>query len=153
MTLEVELKISGEYTMHAPKQAVWDKLVDPNAIAACLPGVEKLEKTGENEYSMSMNLDVGPVKGTLTGTVHLSNLNPPDSYQMSVVGNSPVGRATANGNVQLSPGPDNTTTVTYSGDMGISGPAGFVAQRVLGSQSKTIANRFFGCIERQIQGS
>lgn len=145
------MKISGEYTMNAPQQAVWDKLVDPNAIAKCLPGVEKLEQTGENEYSMSMNVDVGPIKGSSSGTVKLTNLNPPNSYQMAVVGNSPVGRGTANGTIQLRPGPNDTTLITYQGDVGISGPAGFVAQRMLGSQSKTIANRFFGAIERQIQ--
>lgn len=145
------MKISGTYTMHAPQQAVWNKLVDPKAIANCLPGVETLEQTGENEYSMSMNLDVGPVKGTSTGTVKLTDLNAPNSYQMAVVGNSSVGRATANGTIQLSPGANDTTLITYKGDVGISGPAGFVAQRMLGGKSEGIANRFFGCIERQIQ--
>lgn len=147
------MKINGEYTMHAPQQAVWDKLVDPNAIANCLPGVEQLTQTAENEYSMAMNLDVGPIKGTSTGTVKLTNLNAPNSYQMAVVGNSPVGRGTANGTITLSPGDNNTTLVTYQADVGISGPAGFVAQRMLGKQSQSIANRFFGCIERQIQQS
>ena len=147
------MKISGEYTMNAPQQAVWDKLVDPKAIAKCLPGVEELTRTGENEYSMAMNLDVGPVKGRSTGTVKLTDLDEPNSYRMAVVGKSPVGKATANGSIKLSPGANNTTLITYQGDVGISGPAGFVAQRMLGSQSKSIANRFFGCIERQIQQS
>lgn len=147
------MKISGSYTMKAPRQAVWDRLVDPDSIAGCLPGVEKLEKVSDNEYAMEMTVGIGMVKGTYSGKVSLANMNPPSDYQMHIEGSGRPGFVRGTGTVRLIEGSDTTTEISYEGDVEVGGPVGSVAQRMLGGVAKRLVDQFFGCIEKQIGSS
>lgn len=143
------MKVSGTYSMPAPREAVFDKLIDPDAIAHCLPGVEKLEQVGDNEYSMSMTVGIGMVKGTYTGKVVLTNINSPTDYQMEVEGSGRPGFVKGTGAIQLSENEGNTD-IAYDGDVEVGGPVGAVAQRMLGGVAKRMVDQFFGCIAQQI---
>lgn len=147
------MKISGSYTMQAPRQAVWDKLIDPDAIASCLPGVEQLDRVAENEYQMSMTVGIGPVRGTYSGKVALSDLDAPNSYQMQVEGSGRPGFVKGTGMLRLSDGANGSTEITYEGDVEVGGPVGSVAQRMMGGVARRLVEQFFGCIEKQISGS
>lgn len=144
------MKISGSYTVQAPRQEVWDRLLDPDSLASCLPGVEKLDKTGENEYDMAMNVGVGMIRGTYEGKVRLSNINEPTDYQMYVEGSGRPGFVKGTGTVQLAESDSNATEITYEGDVEVGGPVGSVAQRMLGSVSKRMVDQFFSCVETQV---
>ena len=149
------MKISGSYTINAEQQAVWDRLLDPDTLWNCLPGVQKLDKTGENEYDLAMNVGVGMIKGTYEGKVRISDLNEPHDYQMYVEGSGRPGFVKGTGKIELADQGDGTTEITYAGDVEVGGPVGSVAQRMLGSVSKRIVDQFFSCVEEQInkQGS
>ncbi len=145
------MKISGSYTVNAERQAVWDRLLDPDSLASCLPGVEKLEKTGENEYDMAMNVGVGMIRGTYDGKVRVNNINEPTDYQMYVEGSGRPGFVKGTGNIELEDKGDGTTEITYEGDVEVGGPVGSVAQRMLGSVSKRMVDQFFSCVEDSIK--
>jgi uncharacterized protein len=144
------MKISGSYTVDADRQDVWDKLLDPDSLSSCLPGVEKLNKTGENEYEMAMNIGVGMIRGTYEGKVRLSDINEPTDYQMYVEGSGRPGFVKGTGKIELADSGDGKTEITYEGDVEVGGPVGAVAQRMLGSVSRRIVDQFFTCIENQI---
>lgn len=144
------MKISGSYDIKAPRQAVWEKVIDPDAIAGCLPGVEKLVKTGDDEFSMSLNVGVGMVRGTYDGKVRLLNINEPTDYQMSVEGSGRPGFVKGLGTVRLTDVGDGSTHVEYEGDVEVGGPVGAVAQRMLGGVTNRMVGQFFGCIEGKI---
>jgi len=146
------LKITGKYTIHAPREDVFGRLIDPDSIASCLPGVEKLEKVGDDEYSMSMNIGIGMVKGTYTGKVRLSNMNAPTDYQMYVEGSGRPGFIKGTGTVRLADGEESSTEIEYEGDVEVGGPIGSVAQRMLGGVATRMVGQFFECIETQIKG-
>jgi uncharacterized protein len=144
------MKISGSYTMNASREDVWGRLLDPDSLASCLPGVEKLDKTGENEYDMAMNVGVGMIRGTYDGKVRLSDINEPTDYKMYVEGSGRPGFVKGTGVIQLAETNNGTTEITYEGDVEVGGPVGSVAQRMLGSVSKRMVDQFFGCVEKQL---
>ncbi len=146
------MKITGRQSVNAPRQQVWDRLIDPDSIASCLPGVEKLDKIGDDEYSMSMNVGIGMVKGTYDGKVRLSNMNAPTDYQMYVEGTGRPGFIKGTGTVRLSDADDGSTDIEYEGDVEVGGPVGSVAQRMLGGVANRMVGQFFSCIEGQIKG-
>ena len=63
------MKIEGEYVLEGPQDVVWQTLLDPVVLASVLPGCEKLELVGENEYDGALNIKVGPVQGQFQGRV------------------------------------------------------------------------------------
>jgi uncharacterized protein len=144
------MKVSGSYTMKASREAVWQRLLDPDSLAGCIPGVEKLEKTGENEYDMAMTVGIGPIRGTFDGKVRLSNINEPTDYQMYVEGSGRPGFVKGTGTVRLTDGDDGATDIEYDGDVEVGGRAGAVGQRMLPSMSKRMIDGFFRCVEQQI---
>jgi uncharacterized protein len=145
------MKVSGNYTINADRKAVWDRLLDPDTLSSCLPGVEKLDKVGENEYELAMNVGVGMIRGTYEGKVRLSDINEPTDYQMYVEGSGRPGFVKGTGKINLEDKGDSTTEITYEGDVEVGGPVGSVAQRMLGSVSKRIVGQFFSCVEEQIK--
>ncbi|MBX6753138.1 CoxG family protein [Thermorudis peleae] len=144
------MKIQGSYTIRAPQQATWDHLTNPDAIAKCLPGVEKLNQVGPDEYTMSMTVGIGPVRGTYEGKVRLLNVHPPSDYQMEIEGSGRPGFVKGLGTLRLVPAGENQTQIEYDGDVEVGGPVAGVAQRMMGSVAKRLIEQFLSCIEQQI---
>ena len=42
------MDITGTYTFNAPPERVWNLLMDPEALAGCIPGCEQLAPAGED---------------------------------------------------------------------------------------------------------
>ena len=63
------MEMSGELSIPAPRQAVWDALNDPEVLKACIPGCETLEKTSDTEMTATVTAKVGPVKAKFNGSV------------------------------------------------------------------------------------
>ena len=76
------MKLSGTYTFGAPRQRVWEFLIDPERLAKCIPGCDKLETVGENEYTGEINVGIAAVKGLYKGKVKLEDLQPPKHYRI-----------------------------------------------------------------------
>jgi uncharacterized protein len=65
------MRLDGTYTFDAPRQKVWEVLQDPETLRACMPGVDKFDKVGTDEYEMAMKVGVGAIKGTYAGDSHV----------------------------------------------------------------------------------
>jgi carbon monoxide dehydrogenase subunit G len=114
------MKIEGSYTFNASRDVVWPMLLDPAVLANVMPGCDKLEKTGDNEYEGELNIKVGPVQGKFKGTVALSDINEPESYYMEVNGRGPAGIIKGTGRLILAE-ENGDTVMTYEGDAQVSG--------------------------------
>jgi len=74
------MKIGGDYTFDGPRDPAWEMLLHPTVLAQVLPGAEKIECTGDNEYEGALRLKVGPVQGDFQGKVRLEDIDPPNGY-------------------------------------------------------------------------
>ena len=84
------MTMNGEVQLAAPRQAVWDKLNDPEVLKACIPGCEELEKTDDHGFRATAKMKVGPVSARFKGKVTLSDLDPPNGYRISGEGEGGV---------------------------------------------------------------
>ena len=71
------MDVNGSYTFDAAPDAVWKLLTDPKVIAKCLPGCDRLEPIGEDQYRAAMTLAVASVSGSYSGTVSMLDKNAP----------------------------------------------------------------------------
>ena len=131
------MKVAGEYTFDAPPQDVWDGLQNPDVLAKVMPGCEKLEQVGENQYQGELNIKVGPVQGKFRGKIELENINAPTSYDMKVDGQGAQGFVKALAHVTFEPAGEGTK-ITYDGDSQVGGKIASVGQRLLESSAKAI---------------
>jgi carbon monoxide dehydrogenase subunit G len=145
------MRIEGSYTFDASVQTVWDTLLNPDVIAACMPGCEKFEAVGPDEYEASMRIGIGPIKGSATGRIRLADQQPPHRYRMDVEGGGGPGHATGSGLMALRED-GGKTIVTYDGELQVTGKAASVGQRLLGATAKLLIGQFFKCMEGKIGG-
>jgi uncharacterized protein len=136
------MKLEGGYDVPAPRQKVYDAFQDPKQLKKAIPGCEKLEAVGPDEYKATMKVGVGGVKGTFEGKVRLTDKKPPESYKMAVEGSGGPGFIRGDALISLAEA-DGGTRVSYAADLQVGGLIASVGQRMLGGVSKMMADKFF----------
>lgn len=136
------MKIEGSADIPAPRDKVWAAFLDPEILAQALPGCEKLEAVGANEYKATMKIGVAAIKGTFEGKVKLSDLEPPNRYRMAVEGSGGPGFVRGEAGMQMSD-VDGGTRVSYDADVQVGGLIASVGQRMLGGVTKMMLDQFF----------
>ena len=143
------MEISSTYSFAAAPQEVWNLLMDPEAIKACLPGCRELRPLGDDRYHAEMTIGVAAVSGSFTATVALSEQTPPQSYRLSVDATGKPGFAKGSALIVLSQIPSGTEVkVTASAEVG--GLIARVGQRLIEGVAKMTMDRFFSCLAARV---
>ena len=142
------MKIEGTHELHASPQRVYQTLTDPAVLQRCIPGCERLEKSGVNAYSITLKAGVGAIKGVFSGNVRLEDLQPPLHFRMIVEGKGQPGFLKGTGDLDLTELNDSTR-VSYSGEVQVGGTIAGVGQRMLQGAAKMMATQFFTAIEAE----
>lgn len=143
------MKIEGNYTFNAPRERVWQVLLDPNIMAQCMPGCESLNEVGPDQYEATMKVGVAAVKGTYKGKVRIKDKQPPSHYVLSGEGSG--GPGFMKGDVAIDLEEKNGQTVLkYSTDAQIGGLIASIGQRMLNGVAKMMVDQFFKKIEKFI---
>jgi uncharacterized protein len=139
------MNVTGSYTFPAPVPIVWDLLMDVETLASCIPGCERLEPLGGDRYRAKVTVSLAAISGSFDGTVALSEMQPPASYRLAVQATGRTGFVNGTAAIALAADGDRTL-VTVQADMHVGGPVARVGQRLLGTVSKMMMDRFFGCL-------
>jgi carbon monoxide dehydrogenase subunit G len=143
------LKITGKSTIDAPRDQVWAALNDIEVLARIVPGCERLEQTGDNEYEGTVKIGIQSIKGTYSGKIRLEDIQPPHHYKLVAAGRSASGVVDGSGAVDLEE-QDGKTILTYSGDAQIGGTLASVGQRLIEGASKQMINQSLKALVEQI---
>jgi uncharacterized protein len=135
--------MNGEVQLPAPRQLVWEKLNDTEALKASIPGCETLEKLSDNEFQAVATNKVGPVKARFKGKVRLSDLDPPNGYRISGEGDGGVAGFAKGGATVALTDKDGGTLLTYNVEAQIGGKLAQLGQRLVNGAAKKLADQFF----------
>jgi carbon monoxide dehydrogenase subunit G len=137
------MDMSGERTIEAPKEKVWEALNDPDILKACIPGCETIEKLSDTEMKATAGVKLGPISARFTGKVLLSDLDPPNGYTISGEGQGGVaGFAKGGAKVSLLEHA-GATTLSYTVNAQIGGKMAQLGARLIDSTAKQYAETFF----------
>lgn len=143
------MKLQGTHRFQAGLQAVWDLLMDADALAAAIPGCQRLAETGPGAYEALLRVGVAPVKGEFSGSVKMEDLNPPQSYRLIVEGSGGPGFLKGTARVRLEP-EGESTVLSVDADVQVGGVLAGVGQRMLGGVAKLLMGQFFKALEGQL---
>jgi uncharacterized protein len=146
------MRIAGEATVQASREAVWGALLDPAVLVRTIPGCERLETVGENSYSMTVTVGIAAIRGTYTGACTITDLQPHETLKLKAEGSGAPGTIAADVDVRFSANEDGTTTLHYDADTVVGGMIGGVGQRMLSSVTRRLAVEFFTAIEQVLTG-
>jgi uncharacterized protein len=139
------MKVEGVYTFPGQPQQVWDLLLSPDSLRACIPGVESLTETSPDHFDAVMKVGVAAIKGTYKGKVAIIDRQPPQAYTLQVEGSGGPGFVKGTAKIVLE-GEGDVTRVKVEGDGQVGGMLAGVGQRMLPGVAKMLMNQFFECL-------
>ena len=142
------MEITATYRFPAPVSEVWGLLMDPDAIAACLPGCRELRPIGDDRYQADLTIGVAAVSGSFSVTIALVDKVPPYSYGLSVEAAGKPGFVRGSATTVLS-AEEGATVVTVTADAEVGGLVARVGQRLLEGVARMTMDRFYGCLAKR----
>ena len=137
------MNVSGEITVDAPRDKVFNALKDAPFFASCVEGVRDLKEIDATHYDAVVEAKVAYMKFSFKVNVELTRISPPDEIEAKIEGTplGVVGRLTATSLTRLSE-TDGRTVVAYSIDTSITGKLGSIGQPVLRAKAKEMEKQF-----------
>ena len=151
------MEMQASRTLAVSQQQAWEALNDPEVLKLCIPGCDKVEPTAENQYSVAMALKIGPVSAKFAGKITLSDIVPPESYNIAFEGSGGVaGFGKGNAQVKLVPLPADAAgqascELHYTVHASVGGKIAQLGQRLIDGAAKSMAEDFFKRIDDEMQ--
>ena len=143
------MTLDGSYTFDAPRQHVWQRLLDPDVIASCIPGCEGLTPAGDDCFTAKVVAVVAAISGSYDGTVCLRDKVAPESYRLVVDGQGRHGFVKGEARITLTED-GAATRVGVAASMDVGGTIARVGQRLLGAAGKMMMDRFFASLQAKV---
>lgn len=147
------MDMQGNRHLAVTQQQAWDALNDPEVLKTCIPGCDKVEPTGENQYAIGMAVKIGPVSARFAGKINLVDVMPPNSYTLAFEGQGGAagfGKGTAK--VNLSPAAEGAgCELAYTAQAQVGGKIAQVGQRLVDGVARSMAEDFFRRFDEEMQ--
>jgi 2-furoyl-CoA dehydrogenase large subunit len=146
------LRGNGEARVSAAPQVVWTMLLDPNTLAAIIPGCHGVEKLSDRQFRAQVTLGIGPVSGRYQADITLSDLDPPKAVTLTGAVVGALGDGRGAGRIRLTPTNDGGTVLSYDYDAEIGGKVASIGGRLLDGAAKIVIRQFFEALARHAGG-
>lgn len=146
------MDLAASYRFNAPRQRVWDVLMDTRVVASCMPGCKELRPIGENLYEADLVAGVAAVSGEFRATIGIEDQQPPDAYTLVMEAKGRPGFVKGRARITLvDDGSGTRVEIAASADAG--GAIARFGQRLMEGVARMTMDRFYGCLGRHIEGS
>jgi carbon monoxide dehydrogenase subunit G len=144
------MDMTGERRIAASRETVWQALNDPTVLKASIPGCESLEKLSDTDMKATTSVKIGPIAARFNGTVHLSDIDPPNGYTIGGEGQGGVaGFAKGGAKVRLEPAGE-ATVLQYEVHAQVGGRIAQLGARLIDATAKQMADSFFDRFSAQV---
>lgn len=150
-TGERALTGSGKAVVDAPRQQIWNMLLDPATLMSVIPGAHNVEKVGDSEFYADVTLGIGPVKGRYKAAIKLSDMKEPDSVTLSGGTEGALGSGHGTGFITLTED-SGKTIVAYTYEAAVGGKVASIGGRLLDGAAKVVIGQFFEALTNKASG-
>lgn len=146
------MKITGELTVRAPREAIFDAVQDARFFASCIDGVQELTEIDPAHYDAVFETKVAYMKFRFKLSVEVTKKEPPSVMEAKIEGTplGIVGRMTATSITRLTQVGDETK-IEYEIEANITGKLGSLGQPVLKSKAKELEKQFAGRLRAKFE--
>ncbi len=136
------MNVSGEFTVKAPREAVFDTIRDPKTFISLVDGVQDLKEIDPTHYEAVFETRIAYLKFRFNVSVEVTKLEVGEiGAKIEGTPMGVVGRLTATSSTTLTEAGDETH-VAYSVDATLAGKLGSMGQPVLRSKAKEMEKVF-----------
>ncbi len=139
------MTFSQTCTILAPRERLWDFLMDVPRVSKCLPGVERVEPAGENTYQGLFRVRLGPISIGLTGNVTIEEQSREGwraALRADATDRKLGGGMRARARMTLEPAGEGATTLTVETDLTVLGKIGEFGQPIIRKKADALLQEF-----------
>src|SRR5664279_2719919 len=145
------MELTGKHMVNAASSKIWSMLMDTDMLSKIVPGISRLEKTGDTTFKSILEIKLGPVNSSFTGNLQMEEITEQEGFILKVTQNSKIGNASGNIKINLLPVDDDQTEIAFNGDVKLSGLLAGMGQRVMGGVANTLTKQFFSNLEKELK--
>jgi carbon monoxide dehydrogenase subunit G len=137
------MKFTGEISLAAPRELVFDKLNDARFFASCVEGVGDLNEIDATHFTATLETRIAYIKFKFAVAVELTKVQRPTEVVAKAEGTplGVVGRLTSTSAATLRE-ENGQTIVAYEIDVALAGKLGSIGQPILKSKAKQMEKQF-----------
>ena len=144
------MELKGKRNVETDPVTLWNLLMNVEILPKIVPGISKLEKTGENTYKSTLEVKFGPVSGEFTGDMQMEDISHQKSFTLKAQQHNKIGTVNSVMKIELMPISASETEVAFSGEVTISGLIAMMGQKVLGGVTDMLTKQFFANLDHEI---
>jgi carbon monoxide dehydrogenase subunit G len=145
------MEFIGEYRFNASALDVWLALNDPEVLKQTIPGCDAMERVTPTDYAGHLKVDLGLFKAGFSGTIKLSELNPPTNYRITVEAHAPLaGTASGSAKVRLIDQPAGAV-LYYRAETALGGRLARFGAKMMHGAATRYADKFFARFAEAMQ--
>jgi uncharacterized protein len=145
------MDFSGEETINAPRQDVWNFLVDPHKSTECAPGLQSIEVIDDSHFKATVRAGVGMIRGNFNFDVKWSEMTEPSHAEMVANGSAAGSAVQMNSTLDLEDAGEGATLMKWSANVRVSGKLAGVGGRLMNPVADRMTKDIFGCIRSKLE--
>jgi carbon monoxide dehydrogenase subunit G len=139
----MKLEFSGSPEIAAPRERVWQRLMDPHFVAKSAPGVESVEVIDPNHFKVISGFGVGSIKLRFAMDVELFDIVASQSAKMRVRGKAPGSAVDVLSHLELQDAGAGKVRLNWSATSEMSGTVASVGARLLEGTARKLTEQFW----------
>jgi carbon monoxide dehydrogenase subunit G len=147
------VKVAGERTFAAPREAVWRVLNDPASMARTMPGVESFDVHDAQRWTANVKIPLG--LGGLRMKIDMTKTDErePEYAALHMKGTGVGAMLNMQTSFLLGAGPDGGTSMQWSAEVKLAGPVASMGQRVLQPIVNQQVQHVLAALDREVEAS
>ncbi len=145
------MQFTGTVVINAPRDKVWDFVVDPQQVGSCGPGVESIKQVDEAHYKARAKVGVGYISARFVADVELAEREPPTRAVIKARGQAPGSAVDAVATMTLGDAEGGATRMDWVADVNISGTIASVGARLIQGTANKMIGQTFDCIRAKLE--
>lgn len=145
------MEVKGDVQLEFPQEEVWNAFMDPDFVAAVIPGCDSLTPGDEPDaYTTNLKIKIGPITGRFKADVAQYGKQPMERFSLRVRAKGPAGFMEGDGHVELQASGDQTV-MQYSGELTVGGRIARVGQRLVSTAARTMISRSLDSFRQRLE--
>lgn len=146
----MKLEFSGSPEIAAPRERVWQRLMDPQFVAQSAPGVESVDTIDPTHFKVISGFGVGSIKLRFTMDAELFDIVVGKSARMRVRGKAPGSAVDVVSSMELTEAGPGRSRLNWSATSEVSGTVASVGARLMEGTARKLTEQFWTDFARRV---
>ena len=146
----MKLEFFGSPEIVAPRQRIWQRLMDPHFVAHSAPGVESVEIVDPTHFKVASSFGAGSMRIRFPMDVEIFDIVPGQSARMRVRGKVPGSTVDVVSSIEIQDSGRNTVRLNWSATSEFSSTVGGIGARLIEAAARRLTEQFWADFARRV---